>query len=92
ALVTSTGVVFTGEIGGNFDAFDTKTGKMLWHYDTGSTINAPAASFVDNGVQYVIVASGQPGNMKVPELTKTNDGSMLSAFALKTAAEKKPTM
>jgi alcohol dehydrogenase (cytochrome c) len=92
ALVTSTGLVFTGEIGGDFDAFNTQTGKMLWHYDTGSTINAPAAAFVDNGVEYVVVASGQPGNMKVPELTKTNDGSMLSAFALKSEAAKKPTM
>jgi outer membrane protein assembly factor BamB len=85
-------VEFTGEIGGDFDAFDTQTGKMLWHYDTGSTINAPAAAFLDDGTEYVIVASGQPGNMKVPELTKTNDGSMLSAFALKSTAAKKPTM
>ncbi len=82
ALTTNSGVVFTGELNGDFDAFDADTGNVLWHYATGSTIEAPPASYMLDGKQYVIVGSGQPGNQQVPELSKTNAGSMITAFAL----------
>ncbi|MDE2063223.1 MAG: PQQ-binding-like beta-propeller repeat protein, partial [Bradyrhizobium sp.] len=64
ALVMTDGkssVVFTGELGGEFDAFDTKTGQRLWHYDTGASIIAPPATYVVGGQRYVAVASGGPG-------------------------------
>jgi alcohol dehydrogenase (cytochrome c) len=83
ALTTSTGVVFSGELDGNFDAYDASSGKVLWHYPTGSTIEAPPTSYVAGGKQYVIVGSGQPGNQLVPELPKTNAGSMITAFVLR---------
>jgi alcohol dehydrogenase (cytochrome c) len=83
ALVTQTGLVFTGELDGKFDSYDTKTGKRLYQYDTGSTIIAPPMSFEQDGKQYVVVASGEVGNQKVPELTKPSQGAMITAFALK---------
>ena len=83
ALVTASGVVFTGELDGHFDAYDTKTGKEVWSYDTGSPITAPPVSFEQDGKQYVVVASGEVGNQKVPELTKPSQGAMISAFSLK---------
>jgi len=35
-----------------------------------------------DGRQFVVVASGTAGNQQVPELPTTNDGAMISAFAL----------
>ncbi|GAC1408777.1 MAG: PQQ-dependent methanol/ethanol family dehydrogenase [Candidatus Velthaea sp.] len=82
ALSTSTGLVFSGELNGEFDAFDAKSGTVLWHYPTKSTIEAPPAAYMVDGKQYIAVGSGQPGNQAVPELPKGNDGSMISAFTL----------
>ncbi len=82
ALSTSPGIVFSGELNGNFDAFDAKTGSVLWHYPTGSSIIAPPTSYELDGKQYIVVGSGQPGNQLVPELPKTNAGSMITAFSL----------
>jgi cation diffusion facilitator CzcD-associated flavoprotein CzcO len=55
---------------------------VLWHYATGSTIEAPPTSYTLDGKQFVVVGSGQPGNQLVPELPATNAGSMITAFAL----------
>jgi alcohol dehydrogenase (cytochrome c) len=82
ALVTGGGVVFTGELSGKFDAFDTKDGKLLWQYDTGSPIAAPAAAYTIGGKQYIAVESGGAGNLRVPELSDKDAGAMVSAFAL----------
>ncbi|HTJ28404.1 MAG TPA: PQQ-binding-like beta-propeller repeat protein [Candidatus Limnocylindria bacterium] len=82
ALTTATGLVFSGELNGNFDAYDAASGTVLWHDATGSTIEAPPTAYVFAGKQYVVVASGQPGNQLVPELPKTNAGSMITAYAL----------
>ncbi len=82
ALVTQTGLVFTGELNGNFDAFDTKTGKQMWQYNTGSRIIAPPMAYTQDGREYVVVASGRVGNQKVPELTTPPQGSMITAFAV----------
>jgi alcohol dehydrogenase (cytochrome c) len=82
ALVTSGGVVFTGELSGNFDAFDTQTGKILWQYDTGSPITAPPAAYNIGGTEYIAVASGGPGNLRVPELPEKDAGAMVSVFAV----------
>ena len=82
ALALGTGIVFTGELNGNFDAYDAKTGKVLWHYATGSTIEAPPTAYTLDGKQFIVVGSGQPGNQLVPELPKKNAGSMITAFSL----------
>jgi outer membrane protein assembly factor BamB len=73
-------VVFTGLLDGRFAAFDGKSGKLLWQYDTGAVIWAPPATFVENGDRYVLVASGGPGAMKVPELKKTIGPNVLTVF------------
>ena len=79
-------VVFTGELGGDFDAFDGKTGKLLWHHDTGASIVAPPATYVVDGARYVVVASGDPGFLKVPEMTQPPGPAVLMAFTLKPAS------
>jgi alcohol dehydrogenase (cytochrome c) len=83
ALSLGTGVVFTGELDGTFDAFDAKSGSVLWKYSTGSAILAPPATYTVDNKEYVVVGSGQPGNQTVPEIQKTSAaGSMITAFSL----------
>lgn len=68
ALVTASGLVFSGNLGGSENAFDAKTGNILWSYDTGGFIQAPTEAYEVNGKEYIVVASGQAGNAKIPEL------------------------
>ena len=72
-------LVFTGLLDGHFNTYDAQSGKLLWQHDTGASIIAPPATFVDNGKRYVVVASGGPGFLKVPELNASGP-SMLTAF------------
>jgi len=83
ALVTASGLVFSGNLGGNENAFDTKTGNILWSYDTGGFIQAPSESYEANGKQYIVVASGAAGNAAIPELPSGTPQSTISAFAVK---------
>ena len=57
-LSTAGGVVFTGDIDGNFIALDAHTGKALWHFQLGAGINAAAMTYSIEGKQYVIIPSG----------------------------------
>jgi len=83
ALVTSTGLVFSGMTTGDFVAFDAKTGDTLWKDATGSPILAPPATYMLDGKQFVAVASGQAGNQAVPEMPQVSaNGSFLSAYSL----------
>lgn len=82
ALSTSTGVVFTGTLGGDLVAYDGNTGKKLWSHDTGAPIIAPPVAFENNGKEYVAVASGPAGNQQLPDMPKTNAGARLTVFAL----------
>ena len=83
ALVTSSGLVFTGDLDGNFNAFDTKTGKMLWQYNTGSPIAAAPSEYTIGGTEYLAVASGPAGFVKDPATTDQNAGPMVTVFAAK---------
>ena len=58
-LSTASGLVFAGDNEGNFMAFASKTGKNLWHYQTGSPIwGAAAMTYMLDGRQQVLIASG----------------------------------
>ena len=57
-LATAGGLVFTGDAQGYLIAFDDRTGKVLWRFQTGAPIVAPPISYAVNGVQYIAVASG----------------------------------
>jgi len=57
-LATAGGLVFNGEGNGLFRAFDASNGKMLWEYQCGAGVNAPAVSYTAGGKQYVAVAAG----------------------------------
>ena len=57
-LATAGGLVFTGEGGGDFSAFDAKTGAKLWSFNCGAGVNAPPVSYELDGEQYIAVAAG----------------------------------
>ena len=57
-LTTAGGLVFNGEGNGLFKAFDAKTGRVLWQYQCGAGVNAPAVSYTVGGKQYIAVAAG----------------------------------
>ena len=54
-LATAGRVLFTGDGGGSFVAFDATNGTPLWHSRIGSPSNAPETYMLE-GQQYVIVA------------------------------------
>jgi len=60
-LATGGGLVFTGKLTGEFIALDQDTGQQLWQFQTGSSVNATAITFMHKGKQYVTVASGLGG-------------------------------
>jgi alcohol dehydrogenase (cytochrome c) len=58
-MSTASGVVFAGDHEGFFNAFDSRTGKKLWSYRTGSPIwGAAAVTYTLDGRQYVLIPSG----------------------------------
>jgi alcohol dehydrogenase (cytochrome c) len=60
-LATGGGLVFTGKLTGEFIALDENTGKTMWQFKTGSSVNSTAITYTHNGRQYVTVASGIGG-------------------------------
>ncbi len=62
-LATGGGLVFTGKLTGEFLALDSGTGKTLWRFQTGSSVNATAITYMYEGRQYVSVASGRGGQL-----------------------------
>ena len=60
-LATGGGLLFTGKLTGEFMALDVETGKTLWQFKTGSSINSTAITYTHKGRQYVTIASGLGG-------------------------------
>jgi alcohol dehydrogenase (cytochrome c) len=57
-LSTATGVLFTGTQTGQFKAYDAKTGKELWSFQTGSGITGLPIAWEHQGRQYITTTSG----------------------------------
>jgi alcohol dehydrogenase (cytochrome c) len=79
-LATKSGLLFTGDELGHFLAFDAKTGKELWRFQTGSGINASPMTYELDGVQYVAILSGLGGDPSF--YYSSPKGGMLWVFAL----------
>jgi PQQ-dependent dehydrogenase (methanol/ethanol family) len=63
ALATAGGLTFTGEGNGNFNAYNSKTGKLLWQFNAGAGCNSAPMTFTMGGEQFVAVACG--GNFQI---------------------------
>ncbi len=82
-LATAGGLVFTGKLTGEFVALDAATGKTVWQFKTGSSINATAITYLHNGRQYVTVASGLGGGLATRYAAeKVPTGGSIWTFAL----------
>lgn len=57
-LSTAGGVLFYGQTGGDFAAADAKSGRTLWHFNTGQVWKASPMTYLVNGRQYVAIAAG----------------------------------
>jgi PQQ-dependent dehydrogenase (methanol/ethanol family) len=75
-MATAGGLVFAGEGNGQFKAYDSKTGNVLWNFQAGAGVNAPPASYTVGGKQYIVVAAG--GNVQL----NYKRGNNIMAFTL----------
>jgi alcohol dehydrogenase (cytochrome c) len=85
-LSTAGGVVFSGQLTGEFEAFDADTGQRLWGFQTGSGIEGQPVTWQQDGTQYVAVTTGHGGAYVVyagdERLANVPAGGSLWAFAL----------
>ncbi|HEX9451610.1 MAG TPA: PQQ-dependent dehydrogenase, methanol/ethanol family [Burkholderiales bacterium] len=90
-LTTAGGLVFAGTPEGTFSAYDAKSGKELWSYQTGSGIVGSPVAFSIDGKQYIAVPSGWGGwtgwatwggKGGAPHLKDNRKGGYLTVFAL----------
>jgi alcohol dehydrogenase (cytochrome c) len=75
-MTTAGGLVFVGRNKGQLEAYDGKTGKTLWSFQTGAGANTTASSFEEGGKQYIAFLAG--GNA----LGGTAKGDNLWLFSL----------
>jgi alcohol dehydrogenase (cytochrome c) len=82
-LATGGGLIFTGKLTGEFIALDEDTGKTLWQFKTGSSINSTAITYTHKGRQYVTIASGLGGILATRyAAAKVPTGGSIWTFAL----------
>ena len=82
-LATGGGLLFTGKLTGEVVALDQDTGKTLWQFKTGSSVNSTAITYTYKGRQYVTIASGL-GGLLAPRYAglKVPTGGSVWTFAL----------
>jgi len=85
-LVTAGGLVFTGELTGEFIAIDSEAGKIVWQFQTPSGIIGQPITWEHDGKQFVTITSGTGGVyvLKTPDpnLAHVPPGGTLWTFAL----------
>lgn len=85
-LSTGGGIVFSGQLSGEFEAFDAESGKKLWQFKTGSGVEGQPVTWQQDGVQYVAVTSGIGGVYSLfsgdERLAAIPPGGSLWVFAL----------
>jgi alcohol dehydrogenase (cytochrome c) len=85
-LATAGNLVFIGQLDGTLYAYDAKTLKEVWTFNTGTGINAPPITYSVNGKQYIAILVGSKQAAAVwedsPELKNTSTASMLYVFSL----------
>jgi alcohol dehydrogenase (cytochrome c) len=57
-LSTAGNLLFAGDLQGFLTAHDAKTGKPLWHFNTGDLITASPMAYSAQGDEYVALVSG----------------------------------
>ncbi len=81
AVTTAGGLVFVGHNDGDLVAYDIKTGKELWSFQTGAGANTTVTPFEDEGEEKIAIYAG--GN----SLAATAHGENFWVFSLKGTME-----
>lgn len=83
-LATAGDIVFGGEPTGEFNAYDARTGRLLWSYQTGSGMHRNPVTYSHKGRQLVAVPAGWGVWIEgfAPDLLGSARGSALFVFAL----------
>ena len=89
-LTTAGGLVFVGDWNRYIDAFDARTGEMLWQTRAGASVQGGIITYAVGGRQYlaVIVGTGASGwsnqipMLTTPELKRPLHGNAVVVFAL----------
>ncbi|HUQ51151.1 MAG TPA: PQQ-binding-like beta-propeller repeat protein [Gammaproteobacteria bacterium] len=86
-VATAGGLVFGGDVGGNFTAYDEETGKVLWQTNVGAAISGYPVTYTAGGKQYVAVTTGSSGVYNngrrfAPESVPEQTDSAVFVFAL----------
>jgi quinohemoprotein ethanol dehydrogenase len=79
-MVTATDLVFAGNQDGQFQAFDAKTGAVLWSSPTEAKVAAAPSTYTIDGEQYVAVlvgARGLPDGVVRTSLLSANNSRIL---------------
>jgi alcohol dehydrogenase (cytochrome c) len=80
-VTTAGGLLFVGKNDGNLVAYDSETGKELWHWQTGAGANTTVTPFEDEGEEKIAFYAG--GN----SLAATAHGENFWVFSLKGTVE-----
>lgn len=87
-MTTAGNLVFMGTPDGYFKAFDAKTGKQLWAFQTGSGVIGQPATWEADGEQFIAIASGWGGAVPLwggdvaKKIKNISQGGMLWVFKL----------
>jgi alcohol dehydrogenase (cytochrome c) len=57
-LTTAGGLVFFADDSNSFEAVEARTGRVLWHFNTGQLMRASPMTYSVSGVQFVAIAAG----------------------------------
>jgi quinohemoprotein ethanol dehydrogenase len=57
-MATAGNLVFQGQADSKFNAYDARTGKLLWSFLAGAPVIAPPITYMAGGKQYVTVLTG----------------------------------
>ena len=89
ALSTAGGLVFYGNLHGEFKAVDAKNGNVLWKFNIGTGILPGAITYAVDGKQYVAIVAGRVkgppsffGKMGQRFIDASPEGGVLVVFAL----------
>ena len=86
-LTTAGGLTFVGDLDRYFKAFDSATGKVLWHSRLGAPLHGYPITYSVEGKQYVAVSTGM-GVFKLmtareaPDIYQPSGGNALYVFEL----------
>lgn len=83
-LATGGGLVFGGDVDRWFNAFDDKSGHILWRTRLAASAQGYPISYEVNGKQYLAVPAGVGLSIPslTPEIRSPTSGSMLYVFAV----------